>query len=621
MAARNLCWPMLPVPAGVRWVDKSYLGPMHEGAGAVAVLFAPPSDWIKSWPEPPLPTAVELIHVDSEGRAVLDRPVVDGGRPKRTHGVRRGSVAMFGNPLPSVSPGLNLAEGAADALALSARLPETTVAVGGVGGMGTDSLGDWLSGWLRVNLYADNDAKGLSVAGRLRRMMVAQNVAVGVFTLGSDYKDAADFAADNPFDSDVNLDAARDLAADLAAEGIPTWEAAQTRGPDRRCVPVEWGREHRMNVEDQRVELPPGPLDLVANAAERFSAAPDDLSAWLVLKAAVDAARPRRTDPLAKAVSVVLSQLEDGADPYALAAAYGDLDSRLNAVRPLDANSLSNPYPPEFEWLVYSWLPWGRVALLAGDGGLGKSRLALRLAAGIAAAEPDWLGGISTAEGSKRLDLRLDQPERVVIASWEDDLDEFDRRLAALRKHDATEGRVKFVDMADRGPLWAPLGNGHVASMASLTPAGEKLRGVHRGDRGRSAGHRSPGGRIRRGRELPRPRQGLPFQLGRLGAPVRLRGALRGPHPQERSANFRQHRLAKCGPKCLDAGIPGPPEARRVRPVPGTGGAGAGVREDKLRSASAVDLSVQEWGSDYRNRQAGVGGRAVRCLHQWQGEI
>ena len=165
--------------------------------------------------------------MDLEGRAVLDRPGHDGGRPKRTHGARRGSVAIFGNPLPEEAPGLNLAEGAADALALAARLPETAVAVGGVGGMGTDSLGDWLSGWLSVNLYADNDARGLSVAGRLRRLMVAQSVAVGVFTLGSNYKDAADFAADNPFDSDVNLDAARDLAADLADEGIPVWEAAR----------------------------------------------------------------------------------------------------------------------------------------------------------------------------------------------------------------------------------------------------------------------------------------------------------------------------------------------------------------------------------------------------------
>ena len=99
--------------------------------------------------------------------------------------------------------------------------------MGGVGGMGTGSLREWLTGWMRVNLYADNDATGLSVAGRLRRLMVAQKVAVRVFTLGSGYKDAADFAADNPFDPEVDLNAARELAADLADEGMPTWEAAR----------------------------------------------------------------------------------------------------------------------------------------------------------------------------------------------------------------------------------------------------------------------------------------------------------------------------------------------------------------------------------------------------------
>ena len=231
-----------------------------------------------------------------------------------------------------------------------------------------------------------------------------------------------------------------------------------------------------MNIEDRRVELPPGPLDLVAQAAERFRASPDHLPAWNDLKEAVDAARPGSTDPLAEAIAAILSQLEDVADQYAVAGIYRELDTQLNAVKPLDAYSLSNPYPPAFEWLVDSWLPWGRVALLAGDGGLGKSRLALRLAAGIASAEPDWLGGISTAEDAKRRNMRLDVPEHAVIASWEDDLNEFDRRLAALGKHDVTGGRITFVDMADRGPLWAPMRGGHVSSMASLTPAGEKLR-------------------------------------------------------------------------------------------------------------------------------------------------
>ena len=58
--------------------------------------------------------------------------------------------------------------------------------------------------------------------------MVAHEVAQSGFSpLGVDYKDAADFAADNPFDPEVDIDAARELAADLAGEGTPAWEAAR----------------------------------------------------------------------------------------------------------------------------------------------------------------------------------------------------------------------------------------------------------------------------------------------------------------------------------------------------------------------------------------------------------
>ena len=227
MAARNLYWPRLPVPEAFHWLDRSNLGPRHAGVGAIAVLFAPPAAWMTSWPKLPSPTAVELIHVDSEGRAALDRSRDGGGRPKRTHGIRRGAVAMLGNPLPAESAGLNLVEGSADALALAARAPETAAAVGGVGGMKADSLGDWLANWSRVNLYADNDTLGLNVARRLRRLLVGQDVTVKVYTLGASYKDPGEFAADNPLDTEVDLDAARDLASDLQNEGMPKWEAAR----------------------------------------------------------------------------------------------------------------------------------------------------------------------------------------------------------------------------------------------------------------------------------------------------------------------------------------------------------------------------------------------------------
>ena len=43
--------------------------------------------------------------------------------------------------------------------------------------------------------------------------------------------------------------------------------------------------------------------------------------------------------------------------------------------------------------------------------------------------------------------MQIGRPANVVIATWEDDLDEFDRRLAAMGMHAATGGRIKFVDI------------------------------------------------------------------------------------------------------------------------------------------------------------------------------
>ena len=231
-----------------------------------------------------------------------------------------------------------------------------------------------------------------------------------------------------------------------------------------------------MNIDEQRVELPTGPLDLVARAAERFRASPDDLSTCSNSRRPWTRPGPVVPTRWRRRCRSYWTSSRTGLTQFALAAAYGELDTRLNAVRPLDANSLSNPHPPAFEWLVYSWLPWGRVALLAGDGGLGKSRLAVETGGGNRRRRSRLVGGHLNRRRIQATQPSSRPARRVVIASWEDDLDESDRRLAALGKHDATAGRVTFVDMADRGPLWAPLGNGHVASIASLTPAGEKLR-------------------------------------------------------------------------------------------------------------------------------------------------
>ena len=190
--------------------------------------------------------------------------------------------------------------------------------------------------------------------------------------------------------------------------------------------------------------------------------------------------------------------------------------------------------------------------------------MALRLAAGIAAAEPDWLGGITTAEGSRRRLLRIDSPANVVIATWEDDLDEFDRRLAAIGMHDATAGRIKFVDMADNGPLWAPLRSGHVSSMASLTTAGEKLRKYAESVEARLlvidplaaayAGDENVRGLVR----------AFLSSWDAWGRRNGLRGAVRRAHSQGRLTDLRQYRLAQRGPKPLEPRVPVPAEGRSL---------------------------------------------------------
>lgn len=71
--------------------------------------------------------------------------------------------------------------------------------------------------------------------------------------------------------------------------------------------------------------------------------------------------------------------------------------------RPLDTHSDWGMFdPPSLEWIIEGWLPAGRIGMLSGQGGRGKSRLALQVAAAMAAGGSDFLGGPSTAHGSYR---------------------------------------------------------------------------------------------------------------------------------------------------------------------------------------------------------------------------
>jgi len=82
------------------------------------------------------------------------------------------------------------------------------------------------------------------------------------------------------------------------------------------------------------------------------------------------------------------------------------------------ADRLAKESPPERRWLVSDMIAMGRVTLLYGNGGDGKSLLLLQLSIAVATGS-DWIG-------------KLPEPGGVLIFSCEDDIDEVHRRLAGI---------------------------------------------------------------------------------------------------------------------------------------------------------------------------------------------
>lgn len=141
--------------------------------------------------------------------------------------------------------------------------------------------------------------------------------------------------------------------------------------------------------------------------------------------------------------------------------------------------------PADRKWLVDEWLPSGRTTILAGSGGRGKSKLALQLALAVAARDHNtWI------DGNKPLTASVSGP--VVFATWEDELDEFWRRLLQARGifeagktrtlddsvntlNDLLEGNLHIFDLSEHGPIWGPETGIHIGTRASLTRAGVAL--------------------------------------------------------------------------------------------------------------------------------------------------
>ena len=136
------------------------------------------------------------------------------------------------------------------------------------------------------------------------------------------------------------------------------------------------------------------------------------------------------------------------------------------------------PPPGPRPFIVKGWIPANRFTLVAGDGGLGKTRAMIQLSVEACTGGRTWFAHESGPEMDR-------EAGRVLFASWEDEREEFQRRLydwpeiAGLHAPTALQARLGdrlgFVDMKGRGPLWG--------ADNALTPHGGHLRleAQHRG--------------------------------------------------------------------------------------------------------------------------------------------
>lgn len=154
----------------------------------------------------------------------------------------------------------------------------------------------------------------------------------------------------------------------------------------------------------------------------------------------------------------------------------------LRSLRPLPLLTLDTQTTAAArDWLIPDWLPSGRLASLYGSGGIGKSWLALALAAVTAGGGGQFL--VAGSSGSPPHTPTVSTPGGdVVYASWEDEPDEALRRLVALSRQFGgldVRGRLHYVYMGGHGDLWgtSPTGSRHISTPGELTAAGRQLRG------------------------------------------------------------------------------------------------------------------------------------------------
>jgi RecA-family ATPase len=154
----------------------------------------------------------------------------------------------------------------------------------------------------------------------------------------------------------------------------------------------------------------------------------------------------------------------DGERDFEAEAAGADRKKATHDILPFDTFDASQwdgvPIEPR-RWIAHNRIPVGEPGIMSGDGGTGKTKLALQLGVSISAELPDWIGGVVDAEGP------------VIVFSAEEKLKEMHRRTLDVIEHRGLSfrdlnSRLHFICDQDNAVLGALDRNGIVQPTMSL---------------------------------------------------------------------------------------------------------------------------------------------------------
>ena len=151
---------------------------------------------------------------------------------------------------------------------------------------------------------------------------------------------------------------------------------------------------------------------------------------------------------------------------------------------------------PQTQWLVPYIIPVGAATIIVGEGGVGKSRLALQLATAASLRDGLWPSDwIPAVDGGDSVGVRrTGRPAITMIVNAEDQPSDAARRIVKIRAgiakaageptppdHMGTElaqGLARVLFYQSRGVVWGPSGSGstHIETTAELSEVGRDVR-------------------------------------------------------------------------------------------------------------------------------------------------